>query len=191
MSFVIAQPDFVTAAAENLAGIRSSLGEAASAAAALSSFLAAAGADEVSAAIAQMFGTYGQEFQALGAQATAFHAEFVSLLNGSGAAYLSTELANAQQALQSAMAPATAAAASDPLGGLLGGLGGLLGGGGGGTTTTGTGGLNLGGLLGGSGGRWGPILFGGTGGLLGPLIGGNSFLASLSSTGPLAPLFQT
>ncbi|MGB9302537.1 MAG: PE family protein [Mycobacterium sp.] len=186
MSFVIA-PDLVTAAAQNLSGIHSSLGEAAAAAAAPTSSLAAAGADEVSAAIARMFGTYGQEFQALNAQAAAFHAEFVSLLNGSGAAYLSTELANAQQALQSAMAPAAASAASDPLGGLLGGLGGVLGGGG---TTTGTGGLGLGGLLGGSGGLLDPILFGGTGGLLGPLIGGNSFLASLSSTGPLAPLFQ-
>jgi hypothetical protein len=183
MSFVIAQPDFVTAAAENLSGIRSSLGEAAAAAAAPTSSLAAAGADEVSAAIAQMFGTYGQEFQAVGAQAAAFHAEFVGLLNGSGAAYLATELANAQQGLQSAMTSSAATAASDPLGGLLGGLGG-------GGTTTGTGGLGLGGLLGGSGGLFDPVLFGGTGGLLGPLIGGNTFLASLSSGGPLGPLVQ-
>jgi len=123
MSFVIS-PDLVTAAAENLAAIRSSLGEAAAAAAAPTSSLAAAGADEVSAAIAKMFGTYGREFQALEAQATAFHAEFVSLLNGSGAAYLATELANAQQGLQSAVTSSAAAAPSDPLGGLLGGGGG-------------------------------------------------------------------
>jgi hypothetical protein len=37
----------------------------------------------------------------------------------------------------------------------------------------------------------GPIIGGGSGGLLGPLIGGNSFLASLSTTGPLTPLFQS
>ncbi len=69
----------------------------------------------------------GRNSKPSNAQAAAFHAEFVSLLNGSGAAYLATELANAQQALQSAMAPAAASAASDPLGGLLGGLGGVLG----------------------------------------------------------------
>nr|WP_223163860.1 PE family protein [Mycobacterium simiae] len=43
----------------------------------------AAGADEVSAAIAALFGTHGQAYQAyraLSAQAVAFHQQFVQLL---------------------------------------------------------------------------------------------------------------
>src|SRR5882757_1242308 len=112
MSFVIAQPEFVTAAAENLASIRSALTEAAAAASGPTSAMAAAGADEVSAAIAQMFGAYGQEFQAFNAQAAAFHNEFVNLLNGSGAAYLSTEMANAQRNVLNAASAGQAAAAA-------------------------------------------------------------------------------
>jgi hypothetical protein len=63
----------------------------------------AAGADEVSAAISQMFGAYGQEFQALSAQAAAFHDQFVGLMSSGAAAYLSTEVANAEQVLMGAM----------------------------------------------------------------------------------------
>ncbi|MCV7377097.1 PE family protein [Mycobacterium alsense] len=107
MSFVVTEPELVTVAAENLAGIRSSLGEATAAAAAPTTGVAAAAADEVSAAISQLFGTYGREFQAAAARAAAFHDEFVSLLNGGAAAYLGTEIANAQQGLLNAVtAPA-------------------------------------------------------------------------------------
>jgi PE family len=35
-----------------------------------------AGADEVSTAIAALFGAHAQEFQALSAQASAFHSQF-------------------------------------------------------------------------------------------------------------------
>ncbi|EUA90880.1 PE family protein [Mycobacterium ulcerans str. Harvey] len=55
--------------------------------------MAAAG-DEVSAAISQVFGAYGQEFQALNAQAAAFQAEFEGLLSGGAAAYVSAEALN-------------------------------------------------------------------------------------------------
>jgi hypothetical protein len=102
VSFVVTEPEMVTAAAENLAGIRSSLGEATAAAAAPTTGVTAAAADEVSTAISQLFGTYGREFQAASAQAAAFHDEFVSLLNGGAAAYLSTEIANAEQSLLNA-----------------------------------------------------------------------------------------
>lgn len=178
MSFVIA-PDLVTAAAGDLAGIGSTLGAATAAAATPTSQVAAAAADEVSAAISRLFGAYGQEFQAANSQAAAFHAEFVKLLNGGAAAYLTTELANAERNLLATFSGSTAAAAAtDPLLGLLGG-----------GTTTSTGGL--GGLLGGSGGLLDPIIFGGTGGLLGPIVGGNSFLTSLVSGGPLGPFFAS
>ncbi|BBX96249.1 hypothetical protein [Mycobacterium lacus] len=105
------------------------------------------------------------------------------LLNGGAAAYLSTEVANAERNLLNAViAPAVsngaAAAAADPLGGPLGSL---LGGGTGG----------IGGILGGSGGLLDPILFGGTGGLLGPLIGGNGALTSLVGNGPLGPFLDS
>ncbi|GAB7141748.1 hypothetical protein LRC484719_03330 [Mycobacterium riyadhense] len=58
MSFLLAEPDLVTAAAGNLAGIRSALSEAAAAASAPTTGLAAAAADEVSAAISRLFGAY-------------------------------------------------------------------------------------------------------------------------------------
>ncbi|WP_204815125.1 PE family protein [Mycobacterium riyadhense] len=187
MSFVIA-PELVSAAAGEMEGIGSALGAAAAAAAAPTTGVAAAAADEVSAAISRLFGIYGQEFQAINAQAAAFHAEFVRLLNGSAAAYLSTEIANAERNLLNALsagglaaassgaaaAASSGASAAEPLLGLP-----ILGGGSGG----------IGGLLGGSGGLLDPILFGGTGGLLGPLIGGNGFLTSLVSGGPLGPFF--
>jgi len=138
MSFVIAAPEFVTAAAGDLAEIGSALGAANAAAALPTTGVVAAAADEVSTGIAAMFGTFAQRYQALSAQAAAFHNEFVSLLNGGAAAYLSAEAANAQQTLQNAVtAPATTganfaanAAATNPI---LGGLGSILGSG---TTTT-------------------------------------------------------
>ena len=116
MSFVIA-PEIVLGAVGKLAGIGSTLGEATAAAAGPTTSVATAAADEVSHALSQLFGTYGQQFQAVSAQAAAFHSEFVGLLNGGVAAYLNTEIASAQQGLMSALsAPggATARAADIP-----------------------------------------------------------------------------
>ena len=56
--------------------------------------LAAAG-DEVSSAIAAAFSAYGQGFQALGAQAAAFHDQFVQALTAGAGSYVSAEAANA------------------------------------------------------------------------------------------------
>ncbi len=56
-------------------------------------------ADEVSAVLAQLFGSHGQQFQALAARAAAFHEQFVSLMNSGADAYLGTEVANAAQTL--------------------------------------------------------------------------------------------
>ncbi|WP_435404719.1 PE family protein [Mycobacterium riyadhense] len=55
----------------------------------------AAGGDEVSAAIARLFGTYAQEYQALSGQSAAFHEEFVRALTASGSAYAAAETVNA------------------------------------------------------------------------------------------------
>ncbi|MCV7092713.1 PE family protein [Mycobacterium interjectum] len=133
MSFLVAAPEMMSAAAASLAGIGSTLNEATSAAAGSTTSVAGPGADDVSTAISRLFGLYGQRFQALSAQAATFHNQFSKLLNGGAAAYLGTEIANAATAMG---APA---AAADPI---LGGLGPILGGGGGGGI--------LGGLLGGS-----------------------------------------
>ena len=54
----------------------------------------AAAEDEVSAAIAAVFSAHGQGFQALSAQAAAFHAQFVQALKSSAGSYASTEAAN-------------------------------------------------------------------------------------------------
>ena len=104
MSFVIAVPELVQGAAQDLAGIGSSLAEATASVSGPTTGIAAAAQDEVSVAIASMFGRVGQEFQALGAQAQAFHAQFVDVLNASAGAYVSAEAANAQQTLLGAVA---------------------------------------------------------------------------------------
>lgn len=110
MSFVFAAPDLLNDAAGNVSGIGTTLAEATAAAAGPTTNVAAAAADEVSVAFSQLFGTYGQQFQAVSAQAAAYHTEFASLMNGGAAAYLTAELA-------------AAAAATDPI---LGGLGPII-----------------------------------------------------------------
>lgn len=76
MSFVVAAPEVVVAAASDLAGIGSAIG-AANAAAAVPTMGCHAGADEVSAAVADLFGAHAQAYQALSAQAALFHEQFV------------------------------------------------------------------------------------------------------------------
>lgn len=171
MSFVIASPAQVQAAAEDLAGIRSSLVEAASSAAGSTTAVLPAAADEVSAAISAMFGNFGREFQWASAQAQAFHAEFVRLINAGAAAYAGTELANAEQAMANAMPGGVAAGAAQGVG-AAGLLGGILGGGSSGGTSGVTG--LLAGLTGGT---------SGLGGLLGGLTGGTGLLGGVGSLG--------
>lgn len=167
MSFVIAAPEAVEAAAGDLAEIRASLADVAASVAGPTTELAPAAADEISAAISAMFGDFGQKFQWLSAQAQAFHAEFISLINAGAGAYASTEIANAEQALAHVVsAPGGVAGAAQGVS-AAGLLGGLLGGG--------TSGGLLGGLTGGTGGLLGGL--GSLGGVLGPL--GN--LGSLGS----------
>ncbi len=109
MSFLVTSPDLVTAAAEDLAGIGSALQRATTAAAAPTTEVLTAAADEVSAAISQLFGSYGREFQSLSAQAASYHTEFVRLLNGGAAAYVRAEITNAGMTLTyAADAPAQA-----------------------------------------------------------------------------------
>ena len=120
MSFLVVAPEWVESATADLASIRSALNTAHLAAAAPTTGIAAAGADEVSAAVASLFGGFGQEFQAASAQASRFHAQFVQALNSAGGSYLAAEAANASplQAIEQSLLGAVnapAAAASGPL----------------------------------------------------------------------------
>ena len=103
MSYVIAVPETLAAAAADVASIGSSINAAHSAAAAPTTAVVAAAGDEVSAAISSLFSGYGKEFQALSAQAAAFHARFVQTMNGAGGAYAAAEAAGATP-LQAAQA---------------------------------------------------------------------------------------
>ena len=95
MSFVIAAPEFLTAAATDLAGIGSTVSAASAAASAPTIAVLAAGGDEVSGAISALFGSYAQQYQALSAQTALFHDQFVQALNGGGLAYAAAEAASA------------------------------------------------------------------------------------------------
>src|SRR5271169_1751495 len=95
MSFVIAAPEFVGSAASDLARIGSMIDQAHAAAVAPTTAVLPAAADEVSAAIAALFSGHAQGFQALGAQAATFHAQFVQLMNAGAGSYAGAEAANA------------------------------------------------------------------------------------------------
>jgi hypothetical protein len=73
MTYVSAQLPELSAAATDLTGVGSAIDEAIAAAAGPTTSVATAAADEVSAAIAQMFGAYGAEWQAISAQLAAYH----------------------------------------------------------------------------------------------------------------------
>jgi hypothetical protein len=95
MSFVLVSPEVLAAASAELSGLRAALRAAHAAALVSTTGLAAAGADEVSADIARVFGTYGNQFQQMSVQAESFHARFVAALNGAQVAYGSEESASA------------------------------------------------------------------------------------------------
>jgi hypothetical protein len=95
MSFVNASPDYLAAAASDLANIGSNIGLANSAALGPISSVPAAGADEVSVSIAALFDAHAAAYQALSAQAALFHQQFVELMSGGATQYASTEAANA------------------------------------------------------------------------------------------------
>ena len=113
MSFVIAVPQTVMTAASDLVDIGSTITAANNAAAAPTVGVLAAGADEVSAQIAALFGSHAQAYRTVSAEAAAFHEQFVGALRAGAAAYASAEAANAsplqavqQDALNAVNAPA-------------------------------------------------------------------------------------
>ncbi|ORW32527.1 hypothetical protein AWB91_11330 [Mycobacterium paraense] len=117
MSFVNVVPEALGTAAADLAGIGSTLEVAHAAAAAPTTGIVAAADDEVSAAIAAVFSAQGKAFQALGAQAAAFHAQFLRAVVGGAESYAGAEAAAASLVRQAVNAPASAAGTSFIMGG--------------------------------------------------------------------------
>jgi PE family len=95
MSFVSTQPAELSAAAENLQGIGSAMTAQNAAAAAPTTGVLPAAADEVSALTAAQFATHAEMYQAISAQAVAIHDMFVNTLGASAGSYAVTEAANA------------------------------------------------------------------------------------------------
>ena len=91
MSFVIAGTEQIAAAAADVSSIEAAVSAANLAAVSPTTGLAAAAADEVSAAIAKLFGVHAQEYQASAALAAAWHEEFVRTMSAAAASYASTE----------------------------------------------------------------------------------------------------
>lgn len=95
MSFVTTQPEALAAAAGALRAIGSALAAQNAAAAAPTTGVIPAAADEVSILTAAQFVAQAQLYQQVSAQATAIHETFVNALHLSSGSYAATEAANA------------------------------------------------------------------------------------------------
>ncbi|OBI11707.1 PE family protein [Mycobacterium sp. E2327] len=95
MSDLITVPETLASTAADVHNIGSAINAAGTNAAARTTGLLAAAEDEVSAAIANLFGAYGREYQALLAQAAGFHSQFTQTLAAAAAAYAQAEATNA------------------------------------------------------------------------------------------------
>ncbi|MCV7123125.1 PE family protein, partial [Mycobacterium lacus] len=189
MSFVIASEELMASAATDLARIGASIAQASASAAAPTTGVLAAGADEVSAAVAALFTARAWGYQSLSAQAASFHQQFVQALSSGAAAYATAEAANAsplQQVLNLINAPTQTLLGRPLIGngtdgapgtGQNGGPGGLLFGNGG---NGGSGGI---GQNGGSGGAAGLIGNGGMGGAGGAGAAGSGAIQGFASLG--------
>ena len=93
-SFVTTQPDVLTGAAGNLAGIGDSMVARNAAAAAPTTSLAPAASDVVSAMTAAQFGQQGVAYQQVATQAAQVHETLVATLRSSAGAYALAEAAN-------------------------------------------------------------------------------------------------
>lgn len=95
MSFVNIVPEMLSAAADNLQSVGAAMSAQNAAAAASTTGLIPAAADEVSALTAAQFAAHAQMYQVVSAEASAIHQAFVTVLATSAASYAVTEAANA------------------------------------------------------------------------------------------------
>lgn len=114
MSNVTVVPVAVLAAASDLTNLGSTISEAQAAAATSTTTVVAAAQDEVSTAIAALFGSHGQQFQAISARVGAFYGQFVAALTGGAASYAEAEAANVLGLILGDQAAALGAAAAAP-----------------------------------------------------------------------------
>jgi hypothetical protein len=91
MSYVLAAPELMTAAATDLAAIGSAVDAAHAAAAGPTTGLIPAAADEVSTGIAALFSAHAADYQAQATKAVAATSSFAANLTGSAGAYASAE----------------------------------------------------------------------------------------------------
>ncbi|PJE17770.1 MAG: PE family protein [Mycobacterium sp.] len=94
MTLLAAQPQLITAATAQVAAIGTAISDVGALVAGPTTELAAAAADEVSVAAAELFGAYARESQALLAQAAAFGDRFAAALTAAAGDYLDAEAAN-------------------------------------------------------------------------------------------------
>ena len=98
-------PEALSQAAQDLSRLGASISDGNAVADVPTTLIPAAGADEVSAAIASLFNQHGRIHQWLAAQAEAFHSQFVATLASSLSSYQTTEAASLN-ALRSAVTDA-------------------------------------------------------------------------------------
>ncbi len=102
MSFISVNADVVASAVTHLESIGTTVRGTTAAAAALTTELVPAAEDEISTAIARVFGTCAQDFYGLAAQAATFHDGFVQALNAGVGSYVAAEGANAAALVRTA-----------------------------------------------------------------------------------------
>ncbi|MDP7729637.1 MULTISPECIES: PE domain-containing protein [Mycobacterium] len=95
MSYVVAFPELMSAAATDVSSIGSAVATANRGVAGATSAVLAAAEDEVSAAIAALFSAHGEGYQVLSAQVAVFQERFTQALTGAAGAYASAEAASA------------------------------------------------------------------------------------------------
>ncbi len=124
MSFVTTQPEALDYAAGKLDTLGSGMAAESAAAAAPTTDMAPAAADEVSALQAAIFAAYGSLYQSVNAEAMAIHELFVHTLGSSAGSYAAVESVNTSAAASplSSFLSSVAAAAADPPGGNLANL---------------------------------------------------------------------
>ena len=93
MSFVMAQPEMLSAAAGDLQGISTAMSAENTAAATITTAVVPAAGDAVSALTALQFAAHAQLYQAISAQASAVQELFATTLDASAGSYAATDVA--------------------------------------------------------------------------------------------------
>ncbi len=123
MSFVITQPDLLTTAATQWAGLDTAMRQENSVAAAPTLGAPPPAADEVSAMTAARFAAHAQQYQAISARAAALQQLFIDTLRSNADAYAATEAANASTVAVDPSTLTTVAGAVQSVGGFVTGPG--------------------------------------------------------------------